>query len=71
MKHIRLTATSSITIAVAATAAATIIPRLGFAHNKPPPLVFAVMEPVDRCLSLGVSVHLDEANPLLSPVARS
>ena len=39
-------------------------PRLGFAHDEPPPLVFVVIESLDRSLSLGVGVHLDETEPL-------
>ena len=57
-KPIRLTTTSSVTAATI-----TIIPRLGFDHNEPPPLVFEVVESLDRRLSLGVRVHLDEAKP--------
>ena len=61
------TATTSACTAVNATtgeAAGTGYPRLGFAHHEPPPLVFVVIESLDRCLSLGVRVHLDEAEPL-------
>ena len=41
----------------------TIFPRLGFDHNEPPPLMLKVVESLDRRLSLGVRVHLDEAKP--------
>src|SRR5437762_175780 len=64
LKPIPPTATSSLTTAVASTTATTIFPWLGLAHNEPPPLVFAVMESVDRCLSLGVRFHLDKTEPL-------
>ena len=39
-------------------------PRLGFAHRETTPVVILIMEALDRCLSLGVRVHLDEAKPL-------
>jgi hypothetical protein len=39
-------------------------PRLGFAHYEPPPLVFVIIESLDRSLSLGVGVHLDKTEPL-------
>ncbi len=68
------TTTTSITIttAIATTAVnattseadSTGHPRLGFAHDEPPPLVFVVIESLDRSLSLGVGVHLDETEPL-------
>ena len=74
MKPIRPTATTSITITTASAstavnattseAAGTGYPRLGFAHHEPPPLVFVIIESLDRRLSLGVRVHLDEAEPL-------
>src|SRR5271155_3779999 len=38
-------------------------PRLGFAHHEPPPLVFVVIESLDRSFSLGVGVHLDKTEP--------
>ena len=71
------TTTTSITIttAIATTAInattseadSTGYPRLGFAHHEPTPLVFLVMESLDRCLSLGVGVHLDKTEPLAAP----
>ena len=39
-------------------------PWLGFAHHEPPPVVFVVIESLDRSLSLGVGVHLDKTEPL-------
>jgi hypothetical protein len=43
-------------------------PRLGFTHLESPPLVlFVVVKSPDRCLSLGVGVHLDKAEPLAAP----
>src|SRR4051812_31621716 len=42
-------------------------PRPGFAHHEPPPFVLVVIEPLDRGLSLGVGVHLDETEPLAAP----
>ena len=64
-----ITATSASTAVKATTseAAATSFPRLGFAHDEPPPVVFVVIESLDRSLSLGVSVHLDKTEPLAAP----
>ena len=62
--------TASATTAVNATtseAAATGFPWLGFVHGEPPPVVFVIVESLDRSLSLGVGVHLDEAEPLAAP----
>ena len=62
--------TASATTAVKATtseAAGTGYPWLGFAHHEPPPLVILIIESLDRCLSLGVRVHLDETEPLAAP----
>ncbi len=39
-------------------------PRLGFVHRETTPLVILIMESPDRCLSLGVRVHLDKTEPL-------
>ena len=61
------TATASATTAVNATtseADGTGYPRLGFVHRETTPVVILIMESLDRCLSLGVGVHLDEAEPL-------
>ncbi len=62
------TATSASTAVNATTSEAdgTGYPRIGFAHNEPPPLVFEVVEPLDRHLSLGLRVHLDEAEAFSS-----
>ena len=72
-----LTTTTSITITTAiATAAINATtseadsagyPRLGFVHRETTPIVILIMESMDRCLSLGVGVHLDEAKPLAAP----
>ena len=43
------------------------VASLGFAHNEPPPLVFEIIESQNRCLSLGVCVHLDKTEPLAAP----
>ena len=69
-----LTTITSITIttAIATTAvnattseaAGTGHPRLGFVHRETTPVVILIMESLDRCLSLGVRVHLYEAEPL-------
>ena len=59
--------TASATTAVTATtseAAGTGYSWLGFVHREPPPVVILIIESLDRCLSLGVRVHLDEAEPL-------
>ena len=59
--------TASATIAInAATseAASTGYPRLGFVHRETTPVVIVIMESLDRCLSLGVGVHLDKTEPL-------
>src|SRR5208337_4492273 len=39
-------------------------PRLGFVHREPPSIVLLLVEPLDRRLSLGVGIHLDETKPL-------
>ena len=39
-------------------------PRLGFVHRETTPVVILIVESLDRCLSLGVGVHLDETEPL-------
>src|ERR1700733_12223787 len=39
-------------------------PRLGFGHRQAAPVVFVVVESLDRSLSLGVGVHLDKTEPL-------
>ena len=39
-------------------------PRLGFVHRETTPVVILIMEPLDRCLSVGVGVHLDKTEPL-------
>ena len=51
-------------MATTSEAAGTGYPWLGFVHREPPPVVILIMESLDRCLSLGVRVHLDEAEPL-------
>ncbi len=71
------TTTTSITITAAiATAAINAAtseadsagdPRLGFVHRETTPVVILIMESMDRCLSLGVGVHLDETKPLAAP----
>lgn len=71
---IRTTTVTSITIttAIATTAvnattseaAGTGYPRLGFVHRETTPVVILIMESLDRCLSLGVRVHLDKTEPL-------
>jgi hypothetical protein len=48
-------------------AAGTGYPRLGFVHRETTPLVFVVIESLDRSVSLGVGVHLDETEPLAAP----
>ena len=61
------TTTAIATTAVNATtseAAGTGHPRLGFVHRETTPVVILIMESLDRCLSLGVRVHLYEAEPL-------
>ena len=73
-RSIRPTATTSITITTASAstavkvttseAAGTGYPRLGFVHRETTPVVILIMESLDRCLSLGVRVHLNEAEPL-------
>ena len=45
-------------------AAGTGYPRLGFVHRETTPVVILIMESLDRCLSLGVGVHLDKTEPL-------
>ena len=40
------------------------LPGLGFAHHETPPVVIVIIESLDRCLSLGVRVHLDKTEPL-------
>ncbi len=72
-----LTPISSITIATASAttaiktatseAAGTSYPRLGFVHRETTPVVILIMEPLDRCLSLGVGVHLDKTEPFAAP----
>ncbi len=69
-----LTTITSITIttAIATTAVnattseavGTGYPRLGFVHRETTPVVILIMESLDRCLSLGVRVHLDKTEPL-------
>src|SRR5271157_2606483 len=39
-------------------------PRLGLVHRETTPVVILIMESLDRCLSLGVGVHLDKTEPL-------
>src|SRR5690349_10564554 len=64
-RSITSTATTPITTASATTseAAGTGYPRLGFTHGETTPIVILIIEPLDRCLGLGVSLHLDEAEP--------
>ena len=61
------TTAASATTAINATtseADGTGYPRLGFVHRETTPVVILIMESLDRCLSLGVRVHLNEAEPL-------
>jgi hypothetical protein len=69
---ITITTTSASTAvnATASEANRTGYPRLGFTHNEPPPLLFEVSESLNRCFSLGVGVHLDDAKPLATPHIR-
>src|SRR4051794_10663875 len=39
-------------------------PWLGFTHGNPPPVVFVVIESLDRSVPLGIGVHLDETESL-------
>ena len=39
-------------------------PRLGFVHCETTPVVILIMESMDRCLSLGLRIHLDETETL-------
>ena len=55
---------SILTTITTSEAAARGYARLGFAHRKPPPVVFVVVESLDRSVSLGVGVHLDKTEPL-------
>jgi hypothetical protein len=55
---------SILTTITTSEAAARGYPRLGFAHREPPPVVFVVVESLDRSVSLGVGVHLDKTEPL-------
>jgi hypothetical protein len=59
--------TASATTAVKATTSETAgmgYSWLGFIHHEPPPIVILFVESLDRCVSLGVRVHLDEAKTL-------
>ncbi len=69
---ITITTTSASTAINATTSEAdrTGFPRLGFTHYEPPPLLFEVIESLNRCFSLGVGVHLDDAKPLAKPQIR-
>ncbi len=69
---ITITATSARTAVNVTTSEAgrTGFPRLGFTHNEPPPLLFEVIESLNRCFSLGVGVHLYDAKPLAAPDMR-
>ena len=60
-------ATTAINAATREAAGAGGNPRPSCAHHEPPPLVFVVIESLDRSLCLGVGVHLDEAEPLAAP----
>src|SRR5271157_4560110 len=52
------------TAAAITTASGSGDPRLGFVHREPPSVVLLLVEPLDRRLSLGVGIHLDETKPL-------
>ena len=69
---ITITTTSASTAVYATTSEAnrTCFPRLDFTHNEPPPILFEVIESLNRCFSLGVVVHLDDAKPLAMPKIR-
>ena len=54
----------SILTTITTSEAGTSYPRLGFAHRERAPIVFVVVESLDRSLSLGVGVHLDKTEPL-------
>ena len=56
--------TTSTAVAAPTSAATTILPWLGFVDRQPPPVMLVVVESLDRRLSLGVRVHLHEAEPL-------
>ena len=47
-----------------AAAAGAGLPGLGLVHGEPAAVVFLIVEALDRRLSLGVGVHLDEAEAL-------
>ena len=56
--------TTSPTVAAPTATATTLLPWLGFVDRQLPPVMLVVIESLDRCLSLGVRVHLDKTEPL-------
>src|SRR5208283_2465718 len=58
------TTTTTVAAAAITTASGSGDPRLGFVHREPPSVVLLLVEPLDRRLSLGVGIHLDETKPL-------
>jgi hypothetical protein len=58
------TATAAASSSVTATPAASRLAGLGFIDCQPPPIVLALVEASDRCLSLSIRIHLDETESL-------
>jgi hypothetical protein len=58
------TATAAAASSVTATPAASRLAGLGFIDCQPPPIMLALVEASDRCLSLSIGVHFDETESL-------